>query len=102
MKRTKIIIITLLSACSIRLSATYAQIPDNYRPNAAIQEKYDKIINEIFVQIQAQSQIGQTIPPSVFAELYDLFDDIIPHLPNTYSFNIIYQQCLSLSQTLAG
>ena len=102
MKRTKIIIITLLSAFSIRLSATYAQIPDNYRPNAAIQEKYDKIINEIFVQIQAQSQIGQTIPPSVFAELYDLFDDIIPHLPNTYSFNIIYQQCLSLSQTLAG
>jgi len=101
MKRTKFIIATILVACSLQLWTTYAQIPDIYKPNAAIQEKYDKIINEIFVEIQSKTQIGQPIATSVFAELYTLFDDIIPHLPNTYSFNIIYQQCLSLSQTLS-
>jgi PKD repeat protein len=67
-----------------------------------IQVKYDKIINELFVEIQSKSQIGQPISTAVFAELYQLFWDIIPHLPNRYSFNVIYQQCLTLSQTLAG
>ena len=101
MKRTKIIIATILVACSLHLTSTHAQIPDTYKPNANIQEKYDKIVNEIFVEIQSKSQIGQQISTTVFAELNTLFDQIIPNLPNTYSFNIIYQQCLSLSQTLS-
>ena len=79
-----------------------AQIPDQYLANAESQAKYDKIVNELFVEIQAKSQIGQPISTTVFSELYQLFGDIIPHLPNKYSFNIIYQQCLTLSQTLSN
>lgn len=80
----------------------WGQVPDNYKPNVEIQAKYDKIINELFVDIQAKSQVWQPISTTVFSELNTLFSDIIPFLPNKYSFNIIYQQCLTLSQTLAG
>jgi len=81
---------------------TNAQIPDPYLANADSQAKYDKIVNELFVEIQAKSQIGQPISTTVFSELRQLFWDIIPHLPNKYSFNIVYQQCLTLSQTLSN
>lgn len=86
----------------IFFASTNAQIPDTYKANVESQAKYDKIVNELFVEIQAKSQIGQPISTTVFSELYQLFWDIIPHLPNKYSFNIIYQQCLTLSQTLSN
>jgi PKD repeat protein len=101
MKRTKIIIAALV-AFGLHFSLIHAQIPDSYKPNAGIQEQYNKIVNELFVEIQAKAQIGQQISTTVFAELNTLFWQIIPSLPNTYSFNIIYQQCLSLSQVLAN
>ena len=31
------------------------QVPDNYKLNVEIQAKYDKIINELFVDIKAKS-----------------------------------------------
>jgi len=95
--------IALISAFCFLLSAfSFAQIPDQYLANAESQAKYDKIVNELFVEIQSKSQIGQPISTTVFSELQQLFSDIIPHLPNKYSFNIIYQQCLTLSQTLSN
>lgn len=95
--------IALLATFGFLFSASsFAQIPDEYLANAESQAKYDKIVNELFVEIQSKSQIGQPISTTVFAELYQLFGDIIPHLPNKYSFNIIYQQCLTLSQTLSN
>lgn len=96
----KLLILSLLW-CVVFAFAN-AQIPDQYLANADSQAKYDKIVNELFVEIQAKSQIGQPISTTVFGELYQLFGDIIPHLPNKYSFNIIYQQCLTLSQTLSN
>ena len=41
--------------------------------NVDSQAKYDKIVNELFVEIQSKSQIGQPISTTVFAELYQLF-----------------------------
>jgi len=52
---------------------TNAQIPDPYLANADSQAKYDKIVNELFVEIQAKSQIGQPISTTVFSELRQLF-----------------------------
>lgn len=96
----KIVWVSALGLLFVAVST--AQIPDEYMANAESQAKYDKIVNELFVEIQAKSQIGQPISTTVFSELNQLFSDIIPHLPNKYSFNIIYQQCLTLSQTLSN
>jgi len=59
--------------CVIACSFVFAQIPDEYMANAESQAKYDKIVNELFVEIQSKSQIGQPISTTVFSELYQLF-----------------------------
>jgi len=66
--------IVLLVALGVGFWAvSFAQIPDEYLANAQSQAKYDKIVNELFVEIQAKSQIGQPISTTVFSELYQLF-----------------------------
>lgn len=50
-------LIGILGFVAVSLGIAYAVIPNDYKPNDEIQTKYDKIINELFVEIQAKSQV---------------------------------------------
>ena len=79
-----------------------AQVPNQYKANNEFMEDYRTIVDELFVQIQANTAVWQTISPTVFSQLNQKFTTVFPYLPQRYSFNVVYQQCLTLSQTLAG
>lgn len=81
---------------------TEAQVPNQYKANHEFIQDYTTIVDELFVQIQANSAVWQTISPTIFSELNQKFTTVFPYLPQRYSFNVVYQQCLTLSQTLSG
>lgn len=83
------------------VNLAFAAVPTEYQANYEIQADYDAIINELFVEIQAKSQVGQQIQPSIFADLHKKFLQVFPHLPSQYSYNVIYQQCTDLSFQLS-
>jgi len=50
------------------------------------------------VEIDAGSKIGTQIPQTKFAQLNASFQTVFPKFPQEYTFKVVYQQCLSLSQ----
>lgn len=95
----------ILAACIalfVGIKTAFAAVPQEYYPNFEIQEDYNKIINELFVDIQAKIKAGQQIPTSTFADLNTKFNTIFPYFPNKYSFNVVYQTCKDVSQSLAN
>lgn len=57
-------------------------------------------MNWLFIEINGKSTAGEQIPQTKFAELNASFQTIFPKLPQQYTFKVVYQQCLSLSQGL--
>jgi hypothetical protein len=57
-------------------------------------------MNGLFIEINGKSTAGEQIPQTKFAELNASFQTIFPKLPQQYTFKVVYQQCLSLSQGL--
>jgi hypothetical protein len=82
-------------------SSTNAGIPNEYVANYEIKTDWEKIL-DLFVQIDADSKIGQQTPQTKFANLHTSFVTVFPKLPQEYSFKVTYSQCLSLSQSMTS
>ena len=79
----------------------FAAIPNDYYANYELTENYEKII-ELFVWIEATNNIGQSIEESVFGELNSLFEKVFPYFPEDYEFNVVFEQCLLITEELAS
>jgi len=74
-------------------------IPNNYIANYDIQNDRDTI-SQTFVQIEANNKIWVETPITTFSQLYKSFSNIFPKFPQDYSFQVVYQQCLQLTNSL--
>ncbi|HKL44223.1 MAG TPA: PKD domain-containing protein [Candidatus Absconditabacterales bacterium] len=102
MKKTKKIIKNLLTSLSlIGLGVTFAAIPNQYIANHDIVDDREQI-SQIFVQIEANNKIGEQTPTSTFSTLNQSFSNIFNRFPQDYDFQVIYQQCLSLTNSLGN
>ncbi len=97
MKKTKLLtcLIVLISGLWITLWA----VPDYYKANYSISTDWENV-KRIFVEIEANNQIWVQTSAESFATLYNSFSHIFPKFPQEYSFQITYQKCITLSQTL--
>lgn len=102
MKKTKKIIKNLLTSLSlIGLGVTFAAIPNQYIANHDIVDDREQI-SQIFVQIEANNKIWEQTPTSTFSTLNQSFSNIFNRFPQDYDFQVIYQQCLSLTNSLGN
>lgn len=101
MKLKKIIILKkfILTSLIVWLWACFWTVPDNYKANYDIQNDRDSI-SRIFVQIEANNKIWAETPIATFAELNNNFNKIFPSFPQEYSFQVVYEQCIKLSDSL--
>lgn len=54
------------------------------------------------VKIDAKNQLGEDIDEELFADLYDSFENVFPHFPQDYEFQVVYEQCKLTTQSLAA
>jgi len=93
---------TLISlSCMILFSVCIAVVPDQYKANYTVQSDRDNI-TRIFIEIQANNGIGVETPTSTFAQLYTYFSNVFPKFPQDYNFQITYQRCLQLTNSLSS
>ena len=74
-------------------------VPDYYRANYSISADWENI-KKIFVEIEANNQIWEATPPETFISLNNSFNNVFAIFPQEYRFQIVYQKCKSLSQSL--
>jgi len=79
----------------------FAVIPSNYVANYDIENDRDSI-SKTFIQIEANNKIWLETPATTFWELHQNFVNVFPKFPQDYSFQVVYQQCLQLSNTLSN
>ncbi|MFA5747732.1 MAG: PKD domain-containing protein [Candidatus Absconditabacterales bacterium] len=96
-----LIILLLFGFILFLIGNTKAELPNEYVANYEIKSDYDKILG-FFVQIDASSKIGQQIPTNIFSELSTSFQNIFPKFPQDYSFKVVYEQCLLLTNNLVN
>ncbi len=95
---------TLVGVLSILVFFTWpasAGIPNEYKPNYETSENRDKIL-WVFVEMDAANKIWKQIPSSKFSELSTNFQKVFPKYPQDYTFKVIYEQCIQLSNDLAN
>ena len=80
-------------------NSSNAAVSNEYVANYEISAAWDTM-NGLLVEIDGKSKAGEQIPQTKFAELNASFQTIFPKLPQQYTFKVVYQQCLSLSQGL--
>ena len=83
----------------LSLWTAFAAIPNDYIANYDIRDDREQI-SQIFVQIDANNKIGTQTSITTFLELNQNFTNIFPKFPQDYDFQVVYQQCLQLTQSL--
>lgn len=101
MRKTKFIIAFAILAISMLWKAFAAGVPDYYRANYTIVKDWENI-KKIFIEIKANSQIWEAMPAETFASLNQSFNNVFPKFPQEYSFQIVYQKCKTLTQSLSN
>ena len=91
----------LVWLCLIWFSACFAIVPDEYKANNDIQNDRENI-QRIFVEIEADNDIWEQTDTSTFAELYTHFNNIFPRFPQEYTYQVVYQRCLQLTNSLGN
>lgn len=81
------------------MNASNAVVSNEYIANHEIQTDRQKILG-LLVEIDAGSKVGDPLPVAKFAELNASFQNVFPKFPQLYTFKVVYQQCLTLSQWL--
>ncbi len=79
----------------------YADVPAEYIANYEIHDDFENILNS-FVQIDAKTQMGNTIDEAVFSQLHSSFEAVFPYFPKDYEFKVVYQQCLLSTEELSA
>lgn len=100
-KTKKIIKKSLIMLGLIGLWFCFASIPNDYVANYDIKDDWDQI-SQIFVQIEANNKIWEQTPISTFDSLNQSFGNIFPRFPQDYDFQVVYQQCLNLTDSLSN
>ena len=102
-KRTWIIKAFLMVVSLVGLfwlfNSSNAAVSNEYIANYEIKTDRDNIL-WLLVEIDAASKIWDQVPQTKFAQLNASFQTVFPKLPQQYTFKVVYQQCLSLSQGL--
>lgn len=97
--KNKIIKKTLLVLGFVSIGTCFWAIPNSYIANYDIQNDRDTI-SKTFVQIEANNKIWLETPTNTFSQLHQSFSNIFPKFPQDYSFQVVYQQCLQLTNNL--
>ena len=95
-----VVLFALFAALFFFVPRSSAWVPNEYVANYDIKGDRDKI-SDLFVQIDADSKIGQPTASNKFTELHSSFVTVFPKFPQEYAFKVTYSQCLSLSQSMA-
>lgn len=77
-----------------------AGIPNEYKPNYETSASRDTILGT-FVEIDAANKIWKQIPKSKILDLNSNFQKVFPKYPQDYTFKVIYEQCIQLSDSLS-
>ncbi len=83
----------------LSLWTAFAAIPNDYIANYDIRDDREQI-SQTFIQIEANNKIGTQTPIATFSELNQNFTNIFPKFPQDYDFQVVYQQCLQLTNSL--
>ena len=97
MKKTKLLTCLILLTSAVWI--TFWAVPDYYKANYSISTDWENV-KRIFVEIEANNQIWAQTSAESFATLYNSFNNIFPKFPQEYNFQITYQKCITLTQTL--
>lgn len=89
----------LLTLGFVTIWVCFWAIPNSYIANYDIQSDRDTI-SQTFVQIEANNKIWVETSITTFSQLYQSFSNIFPKFPQDYSFQVVYQQCLQLTNSL--
>ena len=102
-QRTRILKVFLMAVSLFGLfwlfNSSNASVSNEYVANYEIKADRDTIL-WLLVEIDAGSKIWDQIPQTKFAQLNASFQTVFPKLPQQYTYKVVYQQCLSLSQGL--
>lgn len=79
----------------------FAQVEQEYIANYAIATEWTQIQN-LFVDIEAATKVGQDIDSAKFTQLNQYFTKVFDYFPQDYAFKLVYEQCKSLSQKLGA
>lgn len=99
--KTKLLKKVLLSIVFLNFWIVFAAIPSTYIANYDIEDDREKV-SKIFIEIEANNKIGLETSILKFWELNQSFVNLFPKFPQDYDFQVIYQQCLQLSQSLSS
>lgn len=77
-----------------------AWIPNEYKPNYETSTSRDTIL-WTFVEMDAANKIWKQLPKSKFSDLNSNFQRVFPKYPQDYSFKVVYEQCIQLSNDLS-
>ncbi len=97
MKKTKLLTTIILALSTIGISL--ANVPEHYKANYLISNDWENI-KKIFIEIEANNQIWEETSTASFSSLYHSFNNVFPKFPQEYNFQIVYEKCKALSQTL--
>lgn len=96
-----VMLVSMLSAVVFFVWPADAGVPNDYKPNYDTSANRDKIL-WIFVEIDAATKIWKDIPRAKFSELSTNFQKVFPKYPQEYSFKVVYEQCIQLSDDLSN
>ncbi len=92
---------TFLMLWLVGVSACFWAIPNDYIANYDIRDDRAQI-SQTFVQIEANNKIWEETSISTFASLNQSFTNMFPKFPQDYDFQVVYQQCLQLTNSLGN
>lgn len=92
--------VLFLLSCFLFFWYSFASVPSYYIANYQIDSDLEKIENAL-IDIDANSNLWVEIERSVFLDFYNWLDSVQSYLPQDYSFQVVYNQCLTLSKSLS-
>ena len=74
-------------------------VPNDYYPNFSLQDEWEEMLG-LLEDIEAAVRVGDDLDEDLFQDLNAVFDDLFDFFPATPSNNVIYKQCLLITEDL--
>ena len=88
-----------ISAVTSATSSSSVKVPTEYFANYQIQKDRNRL-QELFVDIDADSRIGKIWWTTIYNELNAIMTRIFPYFPQDYNFQVVYKQCLKTTREM--
>ncbi len=84
-------------------SQAYAQssLPDEFFPNYQIADEYERLL-DYFIDIEAAARVWTELEASMFRDINNIFRQVFTYFPRSSSNEIVYRQCILISDDLAN